>query len=61
MDQGFEFRYRSKLTEESLDFVVTNFSGQATNKDLAMAGFCLFGVDLLVVDDVLTSGRHFIK
>lgn len=49
------------MAEERLDFVVADFSGEAADKDLAVASLGLFGVDLLVVDDVLTGCCHFVQ
>lgn len=52
--------YVSELSEECFDFVVTDIWGKSTNEDFAMTGFCLFRVDLLVVDNVLGNSCDFI-
>lgn len=58
--QNMKNTYVAKLSEEGLDFLIADLRGQTTDKDFAVARFGLLRVDLLVIDDMIASGDHFI-
>ena len=55
----FDFDYVSEGAKEGPDRLFSGVLGQTTNKDFAGAGFGLFGVNTLAIDDVL-AGIHYL-
>jgi len=57
----FDFDYVSEGAKEGPDRLFSGVLGQTTNKDFAGAGFGLFGVNTLAIDDVLAGIHYLIK
>jgi len=53
--------YVAKLSKVGLNLLIADLCGQTADKDLAMAGLGLLGVDLLAVDYVLIGGADLVN
>jgi hypothetical protein len=52
--------YVSELSKVRLDLIVADFGNQSTDEDLSSACLGLLGVNLLVVNDVITGSDNFV-
>lgn len=51
----------SELSEVSLNFIIADLRNQSADENLSGASLSLLGVNLLVVDDVITSLDDFVN
>lgn len=52
--------YSSKISKKVLDLIISSIAAQATNKDLPVPRFGLFGINFLIVYCVFASRHHFV-
>jgi hypothetical protein len=52
--------YVAELTEVSLNFVIADLGDESSNEDLSGASLGFLGVNLLVVDDVITGSDNLV-